>query len=417
MEVPETLVSKQLYLLGDANGYNRGRVGEYNRVQVQVKSPMPLEQDCYFLFKFPQKLRIDSVLQLVVGQGIFKPAPTLDILPTDLYSVDIEKNTITVQGCQVPESLTTAPGGSVEFHYIKLPDYVTGTDPIDIQVFSAKAMDASTIVIDDPSGVPLGRDQMVPGNFTQLQFQPSNFFAFATQVSYQIVVVPQHDLYPESKIVITMPPTLTFNQAEGCNVGITIADCSLDAANNILTLTNIFDDVFFGGQQLKFRISAATNPQGARPAGPWSIHSENLFDGNYEIVDGQTSPESFYAKPGNIWSTLSVDSLLTFDDQTVYEMEFETQHNIPPGGYLNVTLPDECFFDINLTEPQSLDQMDYINMTDKYVLFFFEAGHSVASNPLWARIDYIRNPRSFRPSTGFTVTTMDQNGYVIDAGG
>lgn len=96
----------------------------------------------------------------------------------------------------------------MEFYFIKLPDYITSTDPIDIQAFSLPEMDESCEIINDPSGVPIEADQMTPGRFDLIAFTPSNFFAFATQVKYSIEVRPQHDLYPDSRLVIKMPPTL-----------------------------------------------------------------------------------------------------------------------------------------------------------------------------------------------------------------
>jgi len=67
---------------------------------------------------------------------MFQPNSIDFNLDTTLYSVNIATNSITVQGCQVPASLTTSPFGSVEFYFIKLPDYITGTDPIDITGYS-----------------------------------------------------------------------------------------------------------------------------------------------------------------------------------------------------------------------------------------------------------------------------------------
>ena len=66
----------------------------------------------------------------------------------------------------------------------------------------------------------------------------------------------------------------------------TSAKCELDASKNRITLTDIFDEVIEGGNILKFMIIQATNPSGARPAGPWAIRSESIFDGKYYAVDG-----------------------------------------------------------------------------------------------------------------------------------
>ena len=60
-----TLVSKELLMLGDSNGENRGRVFEYNKLRFVLSSNIPFEQFCYFKFVFPEKLQIDANLQLL----------------------------------------------------------------------------------------------------------------------------------------------------------------------------------------------------------------------------------------------------------------------------------------------------------------------------------------------------------------
>lgn len=76
-----------------------------------------------------------------------------------------------------------------------------------------------------------------------------------------------------------MPELLTFNRTAGCEVVMTVCNCSLAEDSNTLTLTNIFDKEFEGGTLLKFIILSATNPLGSRPAGPWSIRSEMPVNG------------------------------------------------------------------------------------------------------------------------------------------
>ena len=66
-----------------------------------LSSYIPFEQFCYFKFKFPDKLKIDEALQLIEGDGIF--APTADgkgLLPTDSFKIDLEANTVFIEGCK-----------------------------------------------------------------------------------------------------------------------------------------------------------------------------------------------------------------------------------------------------------------------------------------------------------------------------
>ena len=81
-------------------------------------------------------------------------------------------------------------------------------------------------------------------------------------------------MLPSTRIILTMPENLNFDPVKGCSVTYTSADCSLDAATNKLTLSNIFTDRTAGGTTLKFIVSAADNPIGSRDAGKWGAVTE-----------------------------------------------------------------------------------------------------------------------------------------------
>lgn len=73
MTIPGSLSGKEVLMLGDAEGENIGRVFEYNKMSFFMSSYIPFEQYCYFKFVFPEKLKIDDALQIITGDGIFKP--------------------------------------------------------------------------------------------------------------------------------------------------------------------------------------------------------------------------------------------------------------------------------------------------------------------------------------------------------
>lgn len=185
-------------------------------------------------------------------------------------------------------------------------------------------------VIDDPIGVPLDASQMQPGLFFQMLFKPSSLYAYTDNVSYTIYARPQHNMKPDSRIIIEMPPHLIFDQERGCEVALTLATCVLDASTNTITLTDIFEEEFEGGNLMKFILVQATNPSGARQAGPWSIRSEQKFDdGKYYVVDGEVSPESFFARSGTIESSMTHIGFETFAEGTELAVSISTEHNIP----------------------------------------------------------------------------------------
>lgn len=65
-----------------------------------------------------------------------------------------------------------------------------------------------------------------------------------------------------------------------------------------------------GGNLIKFILSKATNPRGSREAGKWSVTTETPIDGIFYIVDGRTYEKSFFAKSGQIRSSLTVAQFL-----------------------------------------------------------------------------------------------------------
>ena len=93
------LVGKEVSLLGDANGVNIGRIFEYNQISFFLNSQIPFEQFCYMKFVFPPKLKLDSLLTIIEGDGIFAPNLQSIELPTTYFRIDLDTNTVFVEAC------------------------------------------------------------------------------------------------------------------------------------------------------------------------------------------------------------------------------------------------------------------------------------------------------------------------------
>lgn len=223
-----------------------------------------------------------------------------------------------------------------------LPDYVTDTNPVELFAYSDKAY--SKLVFSETKenggGLMVTKSMLKPGFIKLIEFRPSNYYAFKKDVDYTIIIAPDHDMLPTTRIVITMPKTLYFDPRRGCKVTYTNCDCELVPETNELILTNIFDTRTPGGTELKFIISVGDNPIGARYAGDWGARTEGIFeDEEYYIVDGQQDGFSFEALPGFIKSTLDYEATMTFSDDSVMDFTFDTEHDVPADGYFKVTLP------------------------------------------------------------------------------
>ena len=151
-----------------------------------------------------------------------------------------------------------------------------------------------------------------------LEFQPSEYYAFVTNVNYTMTIQPSHDCFPSTRIILTMPENLKFDQDEGCKVYYIAADCELFADRNEIMLTNVFSERTPGGTKIRFIISNGDNPIGARYAGDWGARTERIFDGEYYTVDGNQEGNSFFALPGWIKSDLSYTGDKTFSYDSLY---------------------------------------------------------------------------------------------------
>ena len=104
---------------------------------------------------------------------------------------------------------------------------------------------------------------MQPGELEVIEFTPSNYYAFVANVNYTAIIKLKSLVYPSTRIIITMPPTLTFSESFGCVVTYTPAKCSVNTQTNELTLTEIFDTAVEAGTIIKFVINEAMNPTGS----------------------------------------------------------------------------------------------------------------------------------------------------------
>ena len=310
-----------------------------------ISSYIPFEQFCYFKFVFPEKLKIDENLQILAGDGIFAPSLGGDgQLPTNTFTIDMNANTVLVEGCSQPEFLSSRPFGVIEFSYVLLPDYVSDTAPVELYAYSDYAY--TDLVFEESrangGGLIVTREMLQPGHLDLIEFVPTNYYAFVEDVTYTLSIRPSHDMYAETRIVLSMPENLKFDIARGCTIENYVgAKCELNAATNELMLTDLFTERTPGGTVLKFVISAADNPVGARDAGAWGARTESRYGSEYYIVDGNTGGESFFALAGFIKSTISNTASMTFTTDSKLSLTFETEHDVPQGGKLRIELPIE----------------------------------------------------------------------------
>ena len=58
--------------------------------------------------------------------------------------------------------------------------------------------------------------------------------------------------------------------------------------------------------------------------------------------------------------------------------------------------------------------MEFVSITTTDLVLKFSNGHTTNQNPIRMRFERIRTPRSFRPTSEFTIQTSSVEGFVID---
>lgn len=99
-----------------------------------------------------------------------------------------------------------------------LPDYVTDTDPVELYAYSDNAY--TKLVFEESKasngGLSISREALQPGELFLGDFSPSDYYAYVKDVSYTVIIAPSHDMRPSTRIILTMPENLTWNESKGC---------------------------------------------------------------------------------------------------------------------------------------------------------------------------------------------------------
>ena len=60
------------------------------------------------------------------------------------------------------------------------------------------------------------------------------------------------------------------------------------------------------------------------------------------------------------------------------------------------------------------NSMEFVSISSTDLELKFGNGHTTEQNPIRMKFERIRTPRSFRPTSEFTIQTMSVEGFVID---
>ena len=89
-------------------------------------------------------------------------------------------------------------------------------------------------------------------------------------------------------------------------------------------------------------IESLTNAEVSGYPGTFKITTYQLFEGEYYVVDEFESDTIIEIQPGDMSSTsVTTNSLVAYDDDARYTLQFTPQHVIPQNGKVRVVFPDQ----------------------------------------------------------------------------
>ena len=135
----------------------------------------------------------------------------------------------------------------------------------------------------------------------------------------------------------------------------------------------------------------------------------NRIDGQYFVVDSQNVEKSYVATTGKVYpeGTIVIPNAQNNERANIYSFEFELEDELPKAGYIQIDMPESVKLSPSTTQSSgSCKDYTCIDATESTVIFLMQEGWK-ANTRLTLRVGGITNPRSFKPTDKFTMTTLD----------
>ena len=162
-----------------------------------------------------------------------------------------------------------------------------------------------------------------------------------------------------------------------------------------------------------------TNQNSARDAGDFIVWTQNFIDGAYYTVDKETTATSVVATPGGILKVGEIVANTPNNNAVLntYSFEMKFDSSVPPAGYIEVLLPPEIVLQPSTTlSSGSCKEYTCVDVTESGLRFLVT--EKINKNDVYIiSVGGISNPRSFAPTSDFTMRTLDTDGiHLIDVG-
>lgn len=174
---------------------------------------------------------------------------------TSASNIGVQGLSIRIGGLQQPGSVKSISSFVVDVYYSSSNDLV------------AQATTTTTITT-------------TPGSITTASVSPSSSFTAATGVTYTFSIQAHNPLPTGSRIVVTIPSTVTIASGGTCAHASTSTTCTATPSNNTISINLL--SAISAGSTITTTYSLFTNPGSTRPTGTFGFAT---FNGAGEGVD------------------------------------------------------------------------------------------------------------------------------------
>lgn len=270
-----------------------------------------------------------------------------------------------------------------------------------------------------------------PGQFSNVSVLQSSNEVNALS-TYTFSFFNTDPILMNSYLKITFPVEIqikNFSQSS-CNgiiSGLSSSSLCEVISNSILKITNGFPITLVENSKVSFSISNVTNNFCAKRSSSFQI--ESFTSSNY-LIDVVTDSVNVSFVEGNLINSSIITGSKTNYETTSYQVVFTNKNNLPINSKIILEFPSgndvlitdsnkfisNCSIKIGIINyNMNICSLSLINDTQIVTLSNFNSSQSVQANTnIIMTLPYIRNPRSFKESKTFKITTQTSEGCNID---
>eukprot|EP00347_Sterkiella_histriomuscorum_P020795 403336432 len=408
------------------------KVQEVTNYTLQFRVKVPMYAGCQITISLPwpdYDLNVDSI-QGIQGFGLFGAIRSLN------YQINSKLNTITLIDACKTYALPNFPA-SIYILGIKNPqtDKTTGT-------FIVNIVDSNNGQVASLDATQNLKFQSMSGGFSQVSLTTDSSTVNQT-TNLTLYFTPNHTTNQKVNITLYLNDTEFRFSSDTAIIDTNISDISNSQikllSNQTLAIYG-FKPNLQSGQTYYVTLSNFQLASTMRNLTNLQLNISQLdtqTQTTYYLIDSQyynTTP-FLTTLSGEFYKAYATPKSYVTSNVTIYEFLFQTQNDIPLGGYLEIKLPNEIQVELqnsgssiglrrqlDTTSSQFYCQVMDVNSSCSYSLAnntikiygYFVDHYYPRQSDLNVRVFGIKNPRSTKPSSQFYYRSIASNFGIID---